>query len=120
MSKLIREIFTAEQLEQHIFYDGGGSSHSMLKYILMKGSKSFASDNLVYNLRRFGPGLVSLFEVHEEFTEKTKFSYSGKPKGDFIGLHAMVLIGHRKDSNGKDIFLLQNWWKDKQFIEVNN
>lgn len=120
MSKLIRQTFTAEQLEQHIFYHGGGSSHSMLEYILMKGSESFVSKNHAYNLRRFGPGLVSAFRVHPEFTEITKFSYSGKPKGDFIRLHAMVLIGHREDSNGKDIFLLQNWWKEKQFIEVNS
>jgi hypothetical protein len=33
-------------------------------------------------------------------------------------MHAMVLVGHRR-SDGKDVYLLQNWWEDKQFVEVS-
>lgn len=31
----------------------------------------------------------------------------------------MVLIGFRKDAD-RNYFLLQNWWKNKQFIEVDS
>ena len=31
----------------------------------------------------------------------------------------MVLIGARTDASGKRWFLLQNWWKEKQFVEVS-
>jgi hypothetical protein len=31
----------------------------------------------------------------------------------------MVLVGHRKDDDGKQFFLIQNWWHKKQFIEVD-
>jgi hypothetical protein len=34
------------------------------------------------------------------------------------GMHAMVLVGHRR-SDGKDVYLLQNWWEQKQFVEVS-
>ena len=33
-------------------------------------------------------------------------------------MHAMVLVGARKEG-GKHYFLLQNWWKQKQFVEVD-
>lgn len=31
----------------------------------------------------------------------------------------MVLVGHRKAEDGKQFFLLQNWWCKKQFVEVD-
>jgi len=32
----------------------------------------------------------------------------------------MVLLGHRYDKiKNKQYFLLQNWWKNKQFVEVD-
>jgi len=45
-------------------------------------------------------------------------SYKGKPKGKNLGLHAMILIGCRTKET-KKYFLLQNWWKKKQFVEVD-
>ena len=30
----------------------------------------------------------------------------------------MTLVGHR-ENDGQHLFLLQNWWKEKQFIEVS-
>jgi hypothetical protein len=42
------------------------------------------------------------------------------PTGKTIGFHAMVLVGHRYEKcKNKLYFLLQNWWKNKQFIEVD-
>jgi len=34
-------------------------------------------------------------------------------------MHAMVLVGHRKDDVNGDLFLLQNWWEKMPFIEVD-
>jgi hypothetical protein len=31
----------------------------------------------------------------------------------------MVLIGHRLEGDN-DIYLLQNWWKSRQFVEVDH
>jgi hypothetical protein len=67
---------------------------------------------------------VSLFVVHEDFTNIAQLSYDGKPQGEKVGRHAMVLIGAREEvipSKGvKRWFLLQNWWSKKQFVEVSD
>jgi hypothetical protein len=31
----------------------------------------------------------------------------------------MALVGHRQAADGRQFFLLQNWWKLKQFVEVD-
>eukprot|EP01091_Cochliopodium_minus_P014618 TRINITY_DN4998_c0_g1_i5.p1 TRINITY_DN4998_c0_g1~~TRINITY_DN4998_c0_g1_i5.p1 ORF type:complete len:228 (-),score=40.40 TRINITY_DN4998_c0_g1_i5:47-730(-) len=37
------------------------------------------------------------------------------------GIHSMIIIGIRYDEiKKKNFFLLQNWWKGKQFIEVDS
>lgn len=119
ISKLVREAFDKEQLEKHIFEDKGGDSRSMLEYILMNDSIVISTGDIRNNLEAFGPGLVSFFKVHKDFTDKTIHSHVGVPVGELVGLHAMVLIGHRVGIDGKVFYLLQNWWKDKQFVEVD-
>ncbi len=54
-----------------------------------------------------------------KFRNQTKHHHRGKPVGALIGLHAMALVGYRKDEDGRRYFLLQNWWKQKQFVEVD-
>ena len=44
--------------------------------------------------------------------------HHAKPSGKFKGAHAMVMVGARRDDSGQ-YFLLQNWWKEKQFVEVS-
>ena len=121
ISKLIHDNFDARQLEDHIFKDYGGSSETMLKYILEAGSivSSEGIGMAEQRLRQYGPLLVARFEVHLDFFNNTVHRHHGKPFGKYKGLHAMVLIGARTDEKGKRFFLLQNWWKDKQFIEVD-
>ena len=34
-------------------------------------------------------------------------------------LHAMVLVGMRRDDEGQYWFLMQNWWSEKLFVEVS-
>jgi len=119
ISKLIRENFDALQLEDHIFKDDGGSSETMLRFILETNSivSTTKIDCISQDLKKFGPLLVSRFKVHAEFSQDIP-KYHGKPTEEYKGLHAMILIGARID-NDKEFFLLQNWWKSKQFIEVD-
>lgn len=62
---------------------------------------------------------MSGFEVHEDFVNASIHHHYGKPLGKFIGLHAMALVGHRMDQNGTEYYLLQNWWKEKQCVEID-
>lgn len=121
ISKMIRETFDAKELEKHIFDDVGGNSWIMLKRILQPKSIVFASHITMYaeDLKQYGTGLVSLFEVHPEFLDMHVHSHAGTPTTKHEGLHAMALIGARVDDTGKRWFLLQNWWKAKQFVEVD-
>ena len=120
ISKLIRKSYNAKQLEDHIFNDKGGSSHTMLKSILEPYSiiSSIGLQNIGQCLKEFGPILVSGFEVFEDFRKAELSSYHGNPVGKFLGLHAMIIIGSRTNEN-KNIYLLQNWWKQMQFVEVD-
>jgi hypothetical protein len=120
ISKLIRETFSAEELESHIFRNEGGDSAMLLRRILQPGSIIFASRSELFDrdLQEFGCGLVSKFTVFADFDDRTAHSHQGKPEGEELGLHCLVLIGVRVDAEGKRWFLLQNWWKQKQFVEV--
>ena len=62
------------------------------------------------------------FAVHRDFHKaKGPMSFDGTPKGAFVGFHAMLIIGARRDdTTGKRWFLLQNWWKEMQFVEVSD
>ena len=125
VSKMVRETFVVEELQKHIFEEEGGNSLKMLERILLPGSivlPTFIDNVTVESMEQSGPLLVSEFTVYNDFKCRGKFSYTGNPTGDFIGHHAMVLIGTRvtKDECGEvRFFLLQNWWKDKQFVEVD-
>jgi len=56
--------------------------------------------------------------VHEDFYNHTVHHHYGTI-GNFIGNHALALVGHRQDETGRMFFLLQDWWKKKQFVEVD-
>jgi hypothetical protein len=72
-------------------------------------------------LQQYGPALVSKFAVFPHFRNSTLTSFSEVKSGEtLIGYHAMVLVGYREDEELKETyFLLQNWWKDRYFIEVS-
>jgi hypothetical protein len=124
MARMIRQTFPPVQLRRHIFDDAGGASRDMLEHILAPGSVIFASCSTFYanDLKQYGPGLVTGFKVHPDFyatdAKKVKHSHSGTPTGSVVGCHAMALIGARTDKK-QQWFLLQNWWKRKQFVEVS-
>jgi hypothetical protein len=93
----------------------------MLEYILQPETIIISSGGelIKENLRTYGPGLVSNFHVHEDFYDSEVSSHRGSPIGALKGRHSMVLIGHRLEGDN-DIYLLQNWWKSKQFVEVDH
>lgn len=106
-------------LRKRIVDDEGGSSVSILKSITRSDNiLAVALADAPAYFDKYGPALVSVFRVHRDFVSKQKFHYSGSPTGEYEGNHAMVLVGYRTDANNKTVFLLQNWWKEKQFVEV--
>ena len=116
------ESFTSEQLYQHIIEDEGGQSCDFLERILEPGSGvlhiSDPSTISQGDMERYGPGLVYQFKVHEDFEIPGCLSYLDKPMTYRDQRHSMVLIGIRMEGKQK-IFLLQNWWRKKQFVEVS-
>jgi len=92
ISKMIRESFTPIELEKHIFEEDGGNSHTMLKRILEKDSMIIASSLSLFSdyIKQYGPGLVSCFKVHQDFTNEDVHSHSGEPVGKILGLHSMA------------------------------
>ncbi|CAE7220362.1 unnamed protein product [Symbiodinium necroappetens] len=133
LADYIRKHRTAQELKNHIFEDEGGSGEAFLRQILANASglEGFACtqmvdevvgqaiiNRIISNLKQFGPALVSGFMVTENFLEAKIHEHLGQDNSTEVGLHSMVLVGHRKES-GQDRFLLQSWWSDKSFIEVD-
>jgi len=133
LADYIRKYRAAQELEDHIFRDEGGSSRAFLAQILANTSGLVGFDctsmvdedvgqaiihRIIKNLKEFGPALVSGFMVTENFLDAKTHQHLCQDSSNEFGLHAMVLVGHRKDG-GQDRFLLQNWWSDKSFIEVD-
>lgn len=115
----VREKFTTNQLKKHILENEGGSSSDLLKILTKTTSIISSIDQIKENFDTYGPALVSVFKIYEDFCISDQFHYHDLPSGEFNGNHAMVLVGYREEQ-GKDYFLLQNWWKKKQFVEVSS
>lgn len=113
--------FDAKQLKAHVFDDSGGFSRAFLKSILPKDSVITTCKEEEYGeyLNTYGPALVSGFVVHTDFLDDSIHHHHGKPSGNDVGCHAMVLLGTRTNEHGERFYLLQNWWRGKQFVEVS-
>jgi len=124
MAIYLRKHMSAEALYNHIWSNKGGDSKVFLEKILLQDPvpliHSFSPDfDLESSLHQYGPGLVSGFKVDKNFDSKL-WEHIGMRKidSDLSGRHAMVLVGIRKE-NDVPRFLLQNWWKEKPFVEVD-
>lgn len=78
---------------------------------------------LMDKLRSY-PALVSNFKVSPEFhTAGVSFHGTHNLDANCRGMHAMLLIGARSEvdvrGDVKYVFLLQNWWAERFFIEVS-
>lgn len=68
------------------------------------------------------PALVSSFIVMKDFYSTHNVSFTSFKSENWPVVretHAMVLVGMRKLKTGEYYFLLQNWWRDRYFIEVS-
>lgn len=67
------------------------------------------------------PALVSNFCVDRNFfsSQKVSFLDDSMNFSDIIGLHSMILVGIRESSEYGHVFLLQNFWEHRFFIEVS-
>ena len=142
IAKYIRNEFSSEELCRHVFWEAGGSSVKMVDRLIRAhdGSEpetySYGNGHLrsvgcdrwnVFAgliseaLRCYGPALVSNFTVTDTFLDLDISSHSGPITEpiDNTRKHAMLLVGVRIDKDDKAWFLLQNWWKEKQFVEVD-
>ena len=122
MYEFIRERLEGPKMEEYVFTDGG-NSREMLESILQPksviqctGCKNIDEDML----RNYGPVLVELFNVYPELSNDDQYCYTGKRDTDATEeKHAMIVIGIRIDKQDNKRLLLQNWWNNKQFIEMD-
>lgn len=87
-------------------------------------SRHFESscEDIATKLGELGPGLVSNFAAEGSFVESMDVSFLGrdcKPITKKLGEHSMVLVGSCKSNDGRYVFLLQNFWESRYFIEVS-
>jgi len=119
---VVHEHFSPLELEAHIFQDQGGDSQVFLKRILEPNSVTYTpagwdQDSIRHAFEQYGVGLVSRFLVHDDFYDFLVHHHQGDPVGKVHGFHSMALVGFRQEQ-GVYYYLLQNWWKKKQFVEV--
>lgn len=139
LAKFIRRFFGPKELEHHIFNDGGGSSEHFLTSVLQtkSGIKGYAASAMtdtdlgearqihqklvVNNLRVHGPALIARFNVYRTFMDNGTIVHLGcdLDPTSVIGMHALLLVGHRYMSDGSDRYLVQNWWYKKPFFEAD-
>lgn len=115
--------FSADQLTDYIFNESGNSV-SLLKNILQKNTRistcSLADIDRDF-LSKYGPTLVTGFQTDENFKNGNKSSYvniSCDNSTSIVDTTSMLICGCRVENN-KTYYLLQNWWNQKQFIEVD-
>jgi hypothetical protein len=117
----LRRFMSSNDLKTYFWDNIGGDSKQFLKSILLPNSDTICESlesELLQALHEYGPGLVQGFQVEDAFIKSRNWQYLGRRKGEFIGLHSMVLVGIRKEGQSFR-FLLQNWWKFKPFVEVD-
>lgn len=126
MSKFIRRYFSAAELDSHVFSDSGGSTKTTVKRILVPGTQvlhynySQSPTDFETILRQYGPAVIAHFQVDEAFCRGSGPFISASARGGAVkGGHAMLVVGCRWNEKRQLRLLVQNWWKDKQFVEVD-
>jgi hypothetical protein len=131
LSKYVRNMFDGRRLFRHIVLDAGGDARDTAETLMPQTrsyrEKSFSTEfeKIRALMQDHGPGLVSLYRLNSDIHESDTFSYTGtRPEPEFEDHqepkgHAMVAVGVRKDAADKVHLLLQNFWKDKEFLEID-
>eukprot|EP00754_Rhynchopus_humris_P024135 Rhum_TRINITY_DN14868_c1_g1::Rhum_TRINITY_DN14868_c1_g1_i1::g.125171::m.125171 len=134
VAKYIVQYFNAKRVYKHVVGPQGESSLAFLRCITdlrkkdleRRDFKPDSDDNVrrlqmelkVAEVKKYGVGLVSEFQVEPAFQGPQSSFLANALTGEVEGFHAMTLVGHR-EKDGQHIFLLQNWWRQKQFVEVS-
>ena len=120
INQYVSKNMNSDQLVQH-FFSRGGNSIETLRSILAPGSYIdvhgiFEID--VELIKKYGPGLITRFKVYSDFLNENVDVHSGLPTGTYVGDHCMLLVGV-KGSGDSQMFLVQNWWCNKQFVQIS-
>jgi len=129
MPKWLRKHAKRAMLEGIVF-ENGVVSTTVLAQILVpdEGSKrprleyAFTCTSIVEKMQQYGPGLVGFWRVASDFNKSVGSHVGAAPAEDVTnpdGRHAMLVVGHRRTKEGDLRLLLQNWWRKKQFVEVD-
>jgi hypothetical protein len=141
ISSYIAKYWKGDKLLGYLLHEKGGDSKKFLKEInrhidgfsynsfILPNPTFFQSRfdqkcNEIAEKLRLAPMLVTDFEVDDNFLRggisflEPNTLRTLPPRKTEYGRHSMLLIGARKDDN-KWIFLLQNWWQSRFFVEVS-
>jgi hypothetical protein len=125
----LRKHMQRDALKNHIFQDTGGHSIEFLRHILGLETYEYfekpdvKSEDIPLFLTRFGCGLISSMVIYSNIYDSSTHLISPRTSGDtkVQGYHAMVLVGYRRDPKTQELrYLLQNWWKNLSFLDVNS
>jgi hypothetical protein len=70
-------------------------------------------------LTKFKVLLMSNFHSSDEFTDRTSHVHNGPGKFTNGTTFLSVLVVAHRTAGGNCFFIVQNWWLEKQFIEVD-
>lgn len=121
--KFVRSSLPTQMLESHIFSNGGCPMqvlHAILQPKSITSSTDFARCEEWLPL--YGPGVITQWQIEPAFFEhKDNDVFLGQHSGSPIAnhYHSMLVIGSRRTATGELRLLLQNWWRDLQFLEVD-
>ena len=142
IGKYEAHVLSGDHLVDFLLKDVGGSSQNTLNeicglreadtkhfHIPDKEDDSFYMTvcDMILDRVAQSPALVSTFRVYPDFrrTDTVSFSHiplqgtQGTSSSSRVPMHSMVLIGGRKTVDGEYLFLLQNWWEGRYFVEVS-
>ena len=108
------------ELDAYLF-DRGFYVALTMKNLLMESMHVQHSIDTINDdlLLRFGPLLITDFKMTESSVDKNLlFTQSDASTANVSEFHAMLLIGVRKEGRSYR-FLLQNWWRHLQFLEMD-
>jgi len=120
ITKFVSRHLDNNQLDRHLFFRGG-NSREILGCILTPDSEMEIgpTDEIDPSLmKEHGPGLMMQFRVHSDFMDENVLVHTGIPTGSYVGDHSMLLIGVKGSGDSK-MFLVQNWWRKKQFVQIS-
>ena len=141
LAEFVRHNLTDHELTMYTLLDLGGVAVEIFARILKRArheiffpqtiekdliKKVTDEPEIRHYLAKYGPALVTEFSVDKNFLTQNESgrktgglpSFSGTIDSENVfGQHAMVLVGMAR-VDGKWTLLLQNWWKEMQFLEV--